>query len=69
MHHEKTLDLNEQRAGCEMHRFNPDFVAGQELEERATDETVTYVYQLADGEIWEDAGPAGDKRFSGEAAE
>jgi len=60
---DKSLDLDDQRRGCEYHRYNPHMVKGTNTEERVVGSNVTYVYVDENGQIYEDAGPAGDKKL------
>lgn len=58
--HEKWLDLDDQKAGCQWHRYNPHFVRGEEVSATETDTTLTYTYQDGDVEFI-DNGPASDQ--------
>lgn len=58
--HKQVLDLDAQRRGCEDHRFNKHMVKGEIVEETVNG---NLIYQTEDGEVFEDAGPSGDKNL------
>ncbi|WP_292229377.1 hypothetical protein [Brevundimonas sp.] len=48
------LTLEEQRAGCPSHLFNPSLVPGEQFDADEAGEWV--MYRLADGSVWKDGG-------------
>lgn len=46
------LLIDEQRAGCPDHRFNPELVAGEQIDVHGD----AIIYRKVDGELWADAG-------------
>jgi hypothetical protein len=52
--HNRDLCLDEQRAGCPQHLFNPDAVPGEQTDVDHENERVTY--RLATGDVWVDCG-------------
>lgn len=53
----RDLTLDEQRAGCERHLFNPTLIPGEQVDADEGGEWVRY--ELATGEVWVDRGGAG----------
>ncbi len=54
--HGRDLTLDEQRAGCANHAFNPTTVPGEQIDFDEVSERVTY--RLASGDVWIDEGRA-----------
>lgn len=54
--HNRDLTLDEQRAGCPQHLFNPTLVPGEQIDFDEAGERVTY--RLASGDVWIDEGRA-----------
>lgn len=50
----KDLCVDEQRAGCASHLFNPSLVPGEQIDVDEANERVTY--RLASGDVWIDGG-------------
>lgn len=50
----KDLTIDEQRAGCANHLFNPSLVPGEQVDADEANERVTY--RLASGDVWIDGG-------------
>lgn len=53
---DKPLSFNEQKAGCEVHLFDPDLVPGEQIDADEDAETVTY--RMTNGTIWIDGSVA-----------
>lgn len=51
----RDLTLDEQRAGCPQHLFNPTAVPGEQTDVDYENERVTY--RLPSGDVWVDGGP------------
>jgi hypothetical protein len=54
--HGRALTVEDQRAGCPNHLFNPSLVPGEQVDADETNETVTYA--LPDGTEWVDGARA-----------
>ena len=52
--HHRDLTIDEQRAGCAHHLFNPHLVPGEQYDADEAGEWV--MYRLADGSVWKDGG-------------
>ncbi|WP_374387153.1 hypothetical protein [Brevundimonas sp.] len=52
--HQRDLTIDEQRAGCAHHLFNPTLVPGEQYDADEAGEWV--MYRLADGSVWKDGG-------------
>lgn len=52
--HHRDLCLDEQKAGCAQHLFNPTVIPGEQIDADEASERVTYL--LTNGETWVDAG-------------
>jgi hypothetical protein len=52
--HGRDLALEEQRAGCPNHAFNPTTVPGEQID--AAEDGSWVMYRLPDGSVWKDGG-------------